>query len=955
MPFILKVTFVDDRGTPLPNTAVRWRLTWRDGTEIFPWTDGNTSDNPAGLLTIPNIPDPPTAVPVPVVVAPVGATGRRGPALLAPRVIPEVLLSWKIDAVEKTGIAVQLPRAETASKQTYRPGDAVTAPDFSNPDRDWLTYESLFNKDLFRKPCCEFKLGLYLIPINDLTIWLRDDLDASDLQTFVNSFFPDFESEQIKKLANSFWWWKEAYEDFWIAYQESEEIDLPSGAKRTVSSGFEFTPKKAAGNRDEIICYEIPYAVLPYNRFDNIETSRALATKNPNNNILRVKDADPYLWSAWKTASRSCVARLPAQRTKEKGILWKTNSPDSIARAYEPWAYDVSHRGGGYKTFKNNPYKLKDRVLHRDFSLKTGVEYVGDDFQGGSNHKDIIGDWLIGCLRSDLITKINRDLKPPKDGIIVLTELITITEKTTRSLATIDGPMDYKEGIQIRDISVLNKDRLYLAPLNIPFVSLDLKEFKTEYHYLDEKREKSADNRKKWREFWKKAFASALGRAKALFLLRYGLQILNPNQQNFLIEFEDHGGNLEPTGTVAFRDLNDASIVREVVWAYFDGPGLPPQAEEGWKELGKLSPRPLKFEFEDGRMKKEGYGNQEMQETGTTNKKFGLPGIQFLWQRFSSFGNITKPPKGVGDDVALLRNLLETMADWGMAHDKSFIACVENHFGVNFRDIDWSRYPKADRFKNITDMKSAEEQTKPKVWRATNGPTLHINDFRFAKLSGDQKLALNAKINACTEATQAYFNEDECLLINGTGFATRVSMTVGTGTVNPEFIIGNDTLVVVSPQAAQINAVQRKESGFAIKNEGGSNETAHYDYVSDVNYINEMDWEERYAKVIHDYLAGADGQSALKKLKGGWALATPKFAIKFTGADGKPFAWKRIFMKEAAKEWTDLTDGDGKIHIYDGDAVGIKICPQKDEDTAKGAVWLECKNDVWEGITIAKM
>jgi hypothetical protein len=179
-------------------------------------------------------------------------------------------------------------------------------------------------------------------------------------------------------------------------------------------------------------------------------------------------------------------------------------------------------------------------------------------------------------------------------------------------------------------------------------------------------------------------------------------------------------------------------------------------------------------------------------------------------------------------------------------------------------------------------------------------------------------------------------------------------MTVGTGTVNPDYIIGNDTLVVVSPQAAQINAVQRKESGFAIRNEDPPNETAHYDYVSDVNYINEMDWEERYAKVIHDYLAGADGQAALKKLKGGWALATPKCVMKFTDADGKAFAWKRVFMKENAKEWTDLTDGDGKIHIYQGDPAVIQICPQKNEDILRAPNWLPCGNGNLEGITITR-
>ena len=958
MPFTLNVTFVDAGGTPLPElTRVRWKLAWSGGAEIFPWTDGDTDGRGTLILAVPD-PPPVPVVPVanPVNVVPVDPVNAvpipRGPAPKKAVVIPVVLLSWQIDAVEKLDISITLPRNQVTSRQTYKPEEAAAATDLKNPDRLWLTYESLFNKDQFRKPCCEFKLGLYLIPINALTIWLRDDLNGSDLQTFVNSFFPDFESAQISKLANSFWWWKEGYRDFLVSYETYEE-NTGTGTTKLISSGFDFTPTKIDGNRDEIICYEIPYAVLPYNRFDNLGTSRALATTNPDGNILRVKDSDPYLWSTWKTASRSCVVRFPAQPTKQKGVLWKTGRPDSIARNYEPWVYEIVHRDGGYKTFKDNPYKLNQMETHRDFSLKTGVEYVGDDFQGGANHKDIIGDWLIGCLRSDYIMKVDKDLKPPKEGLIVLTELITITEKTTRSLATVDGPMNYKEGVQVRDISALNKDRIYLAPLNIPFVSLDLKEFKTEYHYLDDKREKSADNRTKWHEFWKKAFASALGRAKALFLLRYGLQILNPNQQNFLIEFDIRGTDLVPTGTIAFRDLNDASVVREVVWAYFNGPGLPPQAPEGWKELGKLDVRPLKFEFEEGRMAKEGYGNQDMQETGTTNHKFGPSGIQFLWQRFSAFGNITKPPKGIGEDVALLRSLLYAMADWGMAHDKSFISCVESHLGLNFRDIDWSSYPKASRFKKITNMKSAEEEVKPKVWRATNASTLKINGFTFAKLSDEQKLTLFAKIDP--SPSKDFFNDEECMIIEGAGFGDRVALTVGPRTVGPQFVIGNGVLIVVSPQAAEINAVNRKESGFAVRNEDPPNETAQYDYVSDVDYLSEMEWEERSSRVIHDYLAGAEGQAALKKLKSGWALAAPKFSMRFTGADGKPFAWRRIFMKNSIKEWTDLTDGSGTICVYRDEPSTIQLCPQKTEDDVRGATWLPCDNGAWEGITIARI
>lgn len=798
-------------------------------------------------------------------------------------------------------------------------GDAAVVQTASNPRRHWLTYESLFNKKEFKKPNCEFKLHLYLIPLNRVTIWLRDDLPANHLQTFMNSFFPDFETAHIKELAESFWWWKKKESEDWILTETVAE-----GAK-LISQTVYFSPKKSVANRDQTIRYLEPYIVLPYNRFDNGESSRALATTNPDGDLLRIRDEAPYLWSAWKTASRSCVVRLPSAPVKNKGVLWKTNNAASIARNYEKWIYDGSHRWNP-EALQSNPYDLSVRSDDLDFSLKTGVEFVGENFQGGVNHKDVIGDWLIGCLRSDYINLVDTVKRPPRDGIIVLTELITITEKTTRQLAGSTGTINYQEGIQVRDISALDKTKLYLAPLNIPFVSLDLKERKTEFYYLDGKTPEA--ERIQFREFWKTAFAGALGRAKALFLLRYGLQILNPNQQNFLIEFDANG---KPTGTIAFRDLNDASIHREVVWALFDGAGLPPQESDGWKRLPELGVKPLMFEFEEGRMAKEGFGHQDFQETGTVSlDKFGKPifgpgGTQFLWQRFSAFGNITKPAKGVGENLALLKNLLRTMADWGIAHNKSYIKCIESHLGINFKGIDWSKCPDPARLDLIKTMQGAEDEVKPlQLFKSPRTNGLEINRFTFTKLSDTQKTDLDSQIRASEFVSE--FSNDDCLLIYGAGFSGSSVVKLGGTQINPTYLIGKDDLIVVCPKVTEIKTVVSKEKGIQITNPGAGGASVEYKYIVDANYINEMDWEERSAQVIHDYLKIAEGQKAIRDCRDrGWAPVRPSFSLRLLDGENKPMTWKMVQLEDGATTWNDITDENGEVQIYQSAPESCKV------------------------------
>ena len=845
----------------------------------------------------------------------------------------------------------------------FAPEDVTS---IKNPERHWLTYESLFNKSKFRKPSCEFKLSLYLIRVNDVLIWLRDDLSEEHLQTFVNSFFPDFEASHLKDLADKGWSWKNKDSDFWI-------LDFPDKDKKgdvMASNNIIFTPNMIDANRGKIKLYLEPYVVLPYNRFDNSGTSNALATKNPDGSLLKIKEEKPYLWSGWKTASRSCIVQLPDVPVKKAGDLWKTGKDDSIAQDFKDWTFDETHRRLAFEERQTNAFDLRKTNKKQDFSLKTGVQFIGKDFQGESKHKDVIGDWLIGCLRSDYINYVDKDkkLKPPKEGLLILTELITITEKKIRQHP--DVKVSYREGIQVRDISILDEKKIYLAPLNIPFLDLEFKEFKNEFLYFRGDTTVAAEEIEAWKEFWKYAFAAALGRTKALTLLRYGLQIVNPNQQNFLIEFEEADGKMKPTGNLVIRDLNDASIHRQVVWALCDGPGLPPPESEkdGWKQLSKINVPVIKFEFTDGRMEREGFGNQDPQETGTKIKgqDFGPPGTQFLWQRFSAFVNLNKGadvqkdpvlshPKNKDIATETYKNLLVTMADWGMAHNKSYISCVEQHLGKNFREINWLRCPNPSRYKNFTTITNGKVDITPTtVEKSSQNPTLEITGFFQGNLSEDDKKLLETQLNRQETAIKEIFEKQPCLEIQGKGFAEKVIIELGTTKINSDFVISTPTKLFVCNKAEmQIKGIIDKKAFITIRNPDLLNQPAVYKFVSDPNYLTEIEWEEASAKVIHEFLANAEGQAALRKCRDRkWTLVEALFTVRLTDTDKKPFAWKRVFMTDTKTIWSDLTDEKGKIKIYQGSIETIKICPQTDEMITEASVWLECKSGVWEGITI---
>jgi hypothetical protein len=96
----------------------------------------------------------------------------------------------------------------------------------------------------------------------------------------------------------------------------------------------------------------------------------------------------------------------------------------------------------------------------------------------------------------------------------------------------------------VRDLRAFQDGHHYLPALSIPWVGRQIAQARGE----------------RFEAFWGRHYAEAVGRAKARFFVRYGLQYETPNPQNVLVQLD---ARLRPTGRVVLRDLGDANCATD--------------------------------------------------------------------------------------------------------------------------------------------------------------------------------------------------------------------------------------------------------------------------------------------------------------------------------------------------------------------------------------------------------
>lgn len=542
-----------------------------------------------------------------------------------------------------------------------------------NPQHHWLTYETLYNLELFRRTNQKRQMGLYRMPLNKAKVFVCQGTKPADLQKLTAAFFPDLEPDDLVIRSSR---------------------DCPWQPKKTGALGAMSSPGQVSANLPLNSVYLDTFVVMPYNTKDNGGDTRAIGTKEKTSvgdtRLIQLSKT----WDMWNTASRSCVVKIARVKDKGQEHAWRPPAqgaqPGSVAidRVEATGDLWIWPWGAGEKELDETADSLLGQ--HFDFStatdcysVKVGVEYIGKQYQGkGNGDKDELeANSIDACLRSDLIwfidNKIGHDPASDKQ-LVVLKELLSVTE----DIPSHDGKLHLGDGFQVRDLSVLDKGKVYFPPLSIPYVDRKFTDLKGRYETLP------VDVA--WGELWLYGYAKALGVAKALFMLRYALQMGSPNAQNFLIEFTP---DMTPTGRIVFRDVGDAQLHREVAWALFGPQGEDPpvgQGDDVWGEFAKLDNPILKFEA-DWLWKAKGY----IMETGTKDPQgqYGNPGTQFRWANFSSLSKGRAVADGNAATDAKVRaegwqRVLAMNAAWGLEHNIAFVDTVQNCLGIEI-PIDW--------------------------------------------------------------------------------------------------------------------------------------------------------------------------------------------------------------------------------------------------------------------------
>jgi len=166
------------------------------------------------------------------------------------------------------------------------------------------------------------------------------------------------------------------------------------------------------------------------------------------------------------------------------------------------------------------------------FSVKLPTDHPHPDFV--QPEKTALREEAEDAIRlAALIHRVDAALAPDPE-LRVIKEAITVLVPGTDS------------GFVVRDLRPLQDGCHYLPALSIPWVGRQIASLAGE----------------RFDAFWGRSYASAVGRAKGLFLARYGLQYETPNPQNILVQLDLA---LRPTGTVVLRDLGDAqSLMAEI-------------------------------------------------------------------------------------------------------------------------------------------------------------------------------------------------------------------------------------------------------------------------------------------------------------------------------------------------------------------------------------------------------
>lgn len=182
---------------------------------------------------------------------------------------------------------------------------------------------------------------------------------------------------------------------------------------------------------------------------------------------------------------------------------------------------EVHHTASRSTVIRGTTYSLK---------LPTNNPTVGENDVSKADMKNSV---IISIDRGNLVRRVDSQLTQDRK-FVVLPDVAAFIDKTTGN------------GLTVRDVSIFNNGNFWFPSHSIEVLGAKV----AKVNSLTESR-----------PYWIEHYLKPMARAKALLLLRYGLQMKFPHLQNSLTEYTDQ---MKPTDRIAIRDLSDTVFIRSI-------------------------------------------------------------------------------------------------------------------------------------------------------------------------------------------------------------------------------------------------------------------------------------------------------------------------------------------------------------------------------------------------------
>ncbi len=227
--------------------------------------------------------------------------------------------------------------------------------------------------------------------------------------------------------------------------------------------------------------------------------------------------------------------KLPAEfkRVLFKGSASEINWPSHPRNTVESVPF---RPGGSYASTAGMDlhYTASRSMVVRGttLSLKLATNHPTPN-ENNPTKADLRNSVKVSMTRGNLVRRVDRrSRQDPK--LIVLYDVAAFVDDKTGN------------GFTVRDLSAFNNGNNWLPSSSIPTLGARIAGTSTLHEA---------------RDFWIEHYVKPIARAKALLLLRYGVQLKFPHLQNSVTEYTT---TWKPTDAIAIRDLSDSSFVRPI-------------------------------------------------------------------------------------------------------------------------------------------------------------------------------------------------------------------------------------------------------------------------------------------------------------------------------------------------------------------------------------------------------